>query len=64
MHCGQDEVSICACKVPEDETEMGCLNDCLNRAVSTGKSSLHALLDEIVVKLVLMEALDACDTRL
>uniref|UniRef100_M4B8Z9 SET domain-containing protein n=1 Tax=Hyaloperonospora arabidopsidis (strain Emoy2) TaxID=559515 RepID=M4B8Z9_HYAAE len=40
---------------------MGCLNDCLNRAVSTGKSSLHALLDEIVVKLVLMEALDACE---
>uniref|UniRef100_A0AAV1UH73 Histone-lysine N-methyltransferase n=1 Tax=Peronospora matthiolae TaxID=2874970 RepID=A0AAV1UH73_9STRA len=28
----EDEVSICACKVLEDETEMGCLDDCLNRA--------------------------------
>ncbi|CAI5739904.1 unnamed protein product [Hyaloperonospora brassicae] len=28
----EDEVSVCACNVPEYETEMGCLDDCLNRA--------------------------------
>ncbi|KAG1708319.1 hypothetical protein DVH05_024997 [Phytophthora capsici] len=27
----EDEVSICSCKPPKDENEMGCLEDCLNR---------------------------------
>ncbi|KAG7391340.1 Histone-Lysine N-Methyltransferase ash1l [Phytophthora pseudosyringae] len=28
----EDEVSVCSCKPPMDENEMGCLDDCLNRA--------------------------------
>ncbi|CAH0491350.1 unnamed protein product [Peronospora effusa] len=28
----EDEISICSCKPPRNEHEMGCLDDCLNRA--------------------------------
>ncbi|KAG6613392.1 histone-lysine N-methyltransferase ASH1L isoform X1 [Phytophthora cinnamomi] len=28
----EDEVTICSCKPPTNENEMGCLDDCLNRA--------------------------------
>ncbi|CAI5733003.1 unnamed protein product [Peronospora destructor] len=28
----EDEISVCSCEPPKHEHEMGCLNDCLNRA--------------------------------
>ncbi|KAI9922261.1 hypothetical protein PsorP6_002087 [Peronosclerospora sorghi] len=33
----EDEISICSCKPPEDKNEIGCLDGCLNRAVSDFK---------------------------